>query len=55
MKCKPGYAHHWIIATATGPESTGQCVNCAGVKVFRNSVTDKELQHINISKKPRNG
>ena len=52
-KCKDGYAHHWIIATAAGPESKGQCVHCAGVKVFQNSISGEELRHINISEKPR--
>lgn len=52
-KCKPGFAHRWIIETAEGPLSRGQCVHCTGVKIFRNSPTDKELMNINISNKPR--
>ena len=29
--------HHWIIATAEGEESTGECRNCGAVKDFHNS------------------
>ena len=34
----PQCAHHWVIETANGPESTGECQKCHEVRGFKNSV-----------------
>ena len=34
----PVCAHHWIIESANGPVSQGQCQNCLEVRGFKNFV-----------------
>ena len=34
MDCK----HHWVIESANGPESSGQCRKCGAERLFANTV-----------------
>jgi len=38
MANSPVCAHHWIIESANGPVSQGQCQNCLEVRGFKNFV-----------------
>ena len=38
----PVCCHYWIIETAQGPISRGECQNCHEVRDFRNSVFDMD-------------
>ncbi len=34
------YCHHWVIETADGPISVGECKNCLEIREFKNSIDD---------------
>ena len=34
----PQCCHHWVIQPATGPVSTGKCLNCDEIRDFKNYV-----------------
>ncbi|MFQ6026568.1 MAG: hypothetical protein ACE5Q6_03520 [Dehalococcoidia bacterium] len=38
----PGCCHHWVIQTATGPVSEGECQKCHEVRQFENFVERKD-------------
>ena len=48
QKPESACCHYWIIETANGPVSRGQCQNCHETKNFKNSVydTDREEQEV---------
>lgn len=35
--------HHWVIETANGPISWGECQVCHEVKEFQNSISDADI------------
>ena len=37
--------HHWVIETANGPVSWGECQICYENKEFRNSITDADRDY----------
>lgn len=45
-------AHHWIIETANGPESIGECQICHEVRGFANSIDEMKRALVN-SRNPR--
>ena len=40
----PACCHYWIIETANGPISRGQCQYCFEIKDFKNSVFDMDRE-----------
>lgn len=40
---KPTCQHHWVIETANGPISWGECQVCHEVKEFQNSISDADI------------
>jgi len=42
---EPACKHHWVIETANGPVSWGECQICHEGKEFKNSITDKDRDY----------
>ena len=42
---EPACKHHWVIETANGPVSWGECQICHEGKEFQNSITDKDRDY----------
>ena len=42
---EPACKHHWVIETANGPVSWGECQICQEGKEFQNSITDKDRDY----------
>ncbi|NQW21862.1 MAG: hypothetical protein HQ475_00290 [SAR202 cluster bacterium] len=43
QETKPTCQHHWVIETANGPISWGECQVCHEVKEFQNSISDADI------------
>ena len=54
-KLAPSCCHYWIIETANGPISRGQCQYCHEFKDFKNSVFDTDREEQNDTKKLSSG
>ncbi|MQG28994.1 MAG: hypothetical protein FI723_11480 [SAR202 cluster bacterium] len=42
---EPACKHHWVIETANGPISWGECQICHESKEFHNSITDADRDY----------
>ncbi len=42
---EPACKHHWVIETANGPISWGECQVCHEGKEFKNSITDADRDY----------
>ena len=42
---EPACKHHWVIETANGPVSWGECQICHEGKEFQNSITDADRDY----------
>ncbi len=42
---EPTCRHHWVIETANGPISWGECQICHEGKEFHNSITDADREY----------
>jgi len=52
---KPSCCHYWIIETANGPISRGQCQYCHEFRDFKNSVFDMGREDQDASNKQSQG
>lgn len=43
LKTMPTHAHHWLIAEANGPRSSGYCKTCGALKEFKNWLEDGDF------------
>ncbi|MBC8279644.1 MAG: hypothetical protein H8E48_02555 [Chloroflexi bacterium] len=44
-KTEPTCRHHWVIESANGPISWGECQICHEGKEFKNSITDADREY----------
>lgn len=44
-KTEPTCRHHWVIESASGPVSWGECQICHEGKEFKNSITDGDREY----------
>jgi len=44
-KAEPTCRHHWVIESANGPISWGECQICHEGKEFKNSITDADRDY----------